>query len=232
MSRSHIAAAVCLAGILLGAPAASAVTISDVLEQDFDPTTTSPLDSFGSSAFFLTYDDTMINPDGTFLPGGRPGPGVGLAGVSNPDELIFNFVEGGGTGGGGGGGGGLPPADEPKASIYTLGNDLSGEWAMEFSMLFFDPLFAGTGVQIEIVGSEGGIGGADLTQAEVNAGKMLSWDIGADPGETVQVVVSPFGDQTYAAGFFMDEASFAVPEPATVAFVGLGALVLLRRRRK
>ncbi len=228
MIRARLAGSVCLAAaVLLAASAAPAATINEVLNQDWDPVTNNPLGSFGSSAYFLTYNNLGAGP--SFLGGGRPTPGTGVN--SNPSELSFSFAEGGVTGGGGAGGGGAAPTG-PTSSIYTLGNNLGGSWSMIFSVLFFDPDFNGAGLGVEVLGSQGGIKEATLTPEDVQEGQMLSWEISAEAGEVVQVVVSPFGDQTFAAGFFMDEASFAIPEPATLALVGVGALALIRRRRK
>ena len=61
---------------------------------------------------------------------------------------------------------------------------------------------------------------------------MLTWHIAADAGETVKVSIQSLGDESYAAGFFMDNETMLIPEPATVGLLAAGLACLVARRRR
>jgi hypothetical protein len=239
MRAFYRAGAWCALAVLGVAASASAATIDHVQDVAFDPTLYGFLEyGYGSGAYYLTWSAGLANPvSGLFNPGGEPGPGLpaGGQGPSNPPELnfIFEQVSGGGGGGGGavgGGGAGL------GQSLYTIGSNVAGQpWSMIFSMLFYDPGFAEEGsVLVELFGTEGGLDSRTLTAAQIRAGIMLTWDLGAAGDEEVKILVTPSGDVTYPAGFFMDNANFngVIPEPASLGLMALGLAGFLGRRRK
>ena len=235
MNRLY-AGGVCALVLLVLPALASAATIQEVLAKTgpFDPTTTDFYAAgYGHGGYLLTWSNVGAdNKFGVGQPGYTPTyapPG------GNPAWLNFQTITGGGGGGGGGGEGG-GGGGAPMQSTYTLGNNLGGTWSMDFSILIYDPDFAGTAMTVELIGSAAGTDYAskELDAAAVKAGMMLTWHIDGLAGESVAVVTTAYGDDSYAAGFFMDSpnvAAAAAPEPATMALFGLGMATLLARRR-
>ena len=207
-----------------------AATIQEVAATDFNPTVQDFYAAgYGHGAYYLTWNGPL---NGNLFGAGAPTPGITYAGATNPAWLKFETTgNGGGGGGGGGAGGGVP-----MQSTFTLGNNDGGTWSMDFSVLMFDPGFIGDSVTIELIGSDPGSNyiSKDLTAAEVVAGKMLKWTIDALAGEQVMVRITSFGDDTYAAGFFMDNAAYtaAIPEPASLALLALGITTAMIKRRR
>ena len=224
-----------LAAVGLLASVTSAATIQEVLAQAFDPATTDFYAAgYGQSAYYLTWN--KVDGGNLFDPTGAGGAAFTQTGAANPAWLDFKFAPDGGGGGGGGGGG----TATSMRTTYTLGNNLGGAWKMDFSILFYDPSFTGTGLTAELLGSAAGSDFAtkDVSLAEINAGMMVTWTIDAEAGENVTVRITSYGDESYAAGFFMGNAIY-VPEPATLALLAAGVACLggrragtaLRRRR-
>jgi hypothetical protein len=216
-----------LAAVCLLASVSSAATIQEVLAQAFDPSTTDFYAAgYGQSAYYLTWN--KVDGGNLFDPTGAGGAAFTQTGATNPDWLDFKFAP---DGGGGGGGGGTATS---MRTTYTLGNNLGGAWTMDFSILFYDPSFTGTSLTVELLGSAAGSDFAtkDVSMAEINAGMMVTWAIDAAIGENVTVRITSYDGETYAAGFFMDNASHA-PEPASLGLLAVGAAgMALRRRRK
>jgi len=215
-----------LVAVGLLASVSFAATIQEVLAQAFDPSTTDFYAAgYGQSAYYLTWN--KVDGGNLFDPTGAGGAAFTQTGATNPAWLDFKFAPDGGGGGGSG-------TATSMRTTYTLGNNLGGAWAMDFSILFYDPSFMGTGLTVELLGSAAGSDFAtkDVSMAEINAGMMVTWAIDAAIGETVTVRITSYDGETYAAGFFMDNASHA-PEPASLGLLAVGAAgMALRRRRK
>ena len=215
-----------LVAVGLLASVSFAATIQEVLAQAFDPSTTDFYAAgYGQSAYYLTWN--KVDGGNLFDPTGAGGAAFTQTGATNPAWLDFKFAPDGGGGGGSG-------TATSMRTTYTLGNNLGGAWTMDFSILFYDPSFMGTGLTVELLGSAAGSDFAtkDVSMAEINAGMMVTWAIDAAIGETVTVRITSYDGETYAAGFFMDNASHA-PEPASLGLLAVGAAgMALRRRRK
>jgi len=227
--------------VLLAVSTGQAAVIQDATVADFNPQTTDFVAFFGfePEAYLLTWDNSASNlAPGDFDPTSNPqyGPGGG-----NPAWLKFDTNGGGGTGGGGTGGGG---GGDHTGNIDTfqLGNNLGGDWKMDFSVCIFDPDFAGTSVIVHLLGQDeqnpnNNYKMYELDADAVKSGKMLTWHIDADAGEEVTVFIEGLGGETHAAGFFMANpvVQALAPEPATLAMLTLGAgsaLAARRRRRR
>lgn len=214
---------------------ASAATIQEVLAIPFNPTAEDfYATGYGHSAYLLTWD----NSSGNLAPAGhRPGgpPEYGPAG-GNPAWLMFNYLGGGGGFDGDWGGGGAPIEAANSISTFELGNNLGGPWSMDFSVLIYDADFTGDEVNVIVQGEDWSdpfnIRTVSLEMAEVVGGRMLTWHIAADAGETVKVSIQSLGDESYAAGFFMDNETMLIPEPATVGLLAAGLACLVARRRR
>jgi len=217
-----VLAAVCLLGSV-----SSAATIQEVMAQAFNPSTTDFYAAgYGHSAYYLTWN--KVDGGNLFDPTGAGGAAFTQTGATNPAWLDFKFAADNS-----GWGGGTATATSTRTT-YTLGNNLGGAWAMDFSILFYDPSFTGTSLTVELLGSAAGSDFAtkDVSMAEINTGMMVWWTIDAAIGENVTVRITSYDGETYAAGFFMDNAAHA-PEPASLGLLAVGAAgMALRRRRK
>jgi hypothetical protein len=218
--------------VLATASLAPAATISDVVKKPWDPALYDVVAGFGSSltAWYLTYEH--YTQGYLFDPTARPTGNPSVGPDTNPSWLVFDYIQGPSPGGGGGGGGGTSSSGH-TITMYDLGRNDDRAWDMDFSTLFYDPAFTGTGVTITFQGSKGGTKTFVLSKEEVTAGMLLTWTIGTDAKETVRLIIDAEGDATYAAGFFMQDNSGApVPEPATLSLLAISAAGLILRRRK
>jgi hypothetical protein len=234
MKRFGLAVTAGILAVLALAGVSPAATIQDVQAVQFNPNQYDFLTSgYGTTGYYLTWShvDSVTNQ---FLTG-SPGREFSRTAASNPAWLNFSTV-----GTGGYGQEIVDPSQNsiPTKSTYKLGVNTGSAWSMDFSVLFYDPAFAGSDMSIELLGS---IDGTDnykarsLAAADVLGGTMVKYHIDADAGETVLVTITSNGDESYAAGFFMDNQSVGdgmTPEPATLGFLLLGAGSLLARRRR
>jgi hypothetical protein len=238
-----LAGALALLAVLVGATASPAATIQEIEAVQFDPTNTDFYASgFGQLGYYLTWNNVGANNQ--FLTGQPARAFAHTPAAGNPSWLDFQSISTGGTGRTG-------PADPlttPTRSIYQLGAVNHQAWSMDFSVLLYDPSFDGTDMSIELQGSVNGSGTSNtnfksiaLSKTDVNGGVMVKWRIDAAADETVSVAVTSFGDESYAAGFFIDSATGSgttggttalVPEPATLCLLGLGLSTLIVRRRR
>ena len=234
MPRSFVSG-LCAAGLVtLVASMASAAAITEYEEVDFDPTQQDYelwLDH-APSAYLMTWDTSV----GNLAPGGHSpaGPPVYGPAGGNPPWLKFQSTGGGGGGGGGGSGGG-----GDTLSTFKLGNEYGNEWSMDFFVMIFDADFAGEKINVYVIGEDptnpNNAQSVSVEADAVKTGKMLKWKIEAAIAEDVTVYIESIGDESYAAGFMMDNEAVGtapIPEPATLALLGLGAAGLAAGRRR
>jgi len=224
-----------LAGFLV-ASAASAATIQDVVANTLPKPDEWYNYGYGTSGYSLMWN--QLGPDGkTLLPTGRPTGDYTGSWEGNPGWLRFQS----GLPGTGGSGNGYTPPGGPEGDVITRYFTLESTDAdrtFDFSVLFYDPgldaAIAGTDAVARVIltGDFGTTGdnSKTLTAAEVRAGTMVTFTVLAEAAEKVVVTIETV--DTYAAGFFLDNVTGGVPEPATLALValGLGGMALRRRR--
>jgi hypothetical protein len=236
MKRFGLVAALGLLAVLATASAAPAATIQEVLATQFNPTQYDFYTSgYGHSGYWLTWNN--VDPlTHQFLSGHAARD---FSTVNNPSSLNFATITSGGNGG--------TPTDtgtlSPTVSLYRMGVNTGQAWSMDLSMLFYDPDFGGNGVLVELAGSVSGTANYkyhNLSAADVDGGTMIKYHIAGAAGETVDIQVTAYGDETYPAGFFMDNyvpggdnTYVWTPEPATLTLMLAGAVgMVLRRRRR
>jgi hypothetical protein len=235
MLRFSLVGMSALVAVVLMGSMASAATISEVLAGTgrFDPTQQYYL-NFQIGTEFRSLDWSTIQPNGLFDPTGHRTGTYTTDPAANPTWLDFRVGDSSNGGGGGTGGGGTTPTQFQHSFTLARTDHLAA--TMDFSMLFYDPSFTGTGLLVELTGSEAGPATyktATLSKEDVNAGMMLTWTLVTGVDETVLVRTTAQGADTGADGFFINSNLPTAPEPATLAFLLVGAGgVLVRRMRK
>jgi hypothetical protein len=251
MHRFLVGAAALL--VVMGMAAASpAATIQEVLATQFDPTKYDFYASgYGHDGYYLTWNN--VGSTDQFLAGQPAREFAHMPAAGNPSWLNFQTISTNAPAASTNGKGGLAPT----LSLYKLGVNTNQAWSMDFSILFYDPSFDGIDMTAQLQGSVAGANNYAarvLSETDVRGGTMIQWHIDATAGETVDVSIIANGDESYAAGFFMDNYTLggaaatsqqsqvadsvvmdgALPEPATLGLLlfGLGGAILGRRRSR